>query len=412
MTNDHEKKAKNNSGNKAQFKIIQGGLSNHAREVTFDQLKSYLQPILSEKIHINFLIGSGSSLPAIPIMGTTFSDYKKSHKNDGEFNNILKLYYEKCSNEADLNNIELFLSWLANRVNGLSQSELGTEQKIKDELTKTLIDSITKGYLKEIKKTNRGTKDESTNSPDSTTTNYELFIRRTAKLRESTSSQFDTVNLFTTNYDLFLENALDGLDYAYTDGFRAKLHPEFNITEYSRRPVDVAHRFRNRWSPVSPFFRVYKLHGSINWIEVDDKIEKKSNIKEVGESVVIAPTTSKYADSQGAPYSDLFRELSVQLLNPNSLLVVNGFGFGDEHINELIIQALGRSDFALLAFVKEDEVGVTRFMEKVRGNTKVTFITNGKENDKANYFSTLVELLAFEDPFEVHKNSEDPASDK
>lgn len=411
MINDHEKEV-NNSRDKRQFKIIQGGLSNHARKVTFDQLKSYLQPILSEKIHINFLIGSGSSLPAIPVMGTTFSDYKKSHKDDEKFNKILKLYHERYSNEADLNNIELFLSWLANRVNGLSQSELGIEKKVKDELTKTLISSITGGYLEEIKGINQDTKAESMNNLNSTTKNYELFIRRTAKLRENTSSQFDTVNLFTTNYDLFLENALDNLDYAYTDGFRAKLHPEFNITEYSRRPVDVAHRFRNRWSPVSPFFRVYKLHGSINWIEVDGKIEKTSNIKKTGESVVIAPTTSKYADSQGAPYSDLFRELSVQLLNPNSLLVINGFGFGDEHINELIIQALGRSDFALLAFVKENEAGVTRFMEKVRGNTKATFITNGKDNDTANHFSTLTELLAFEDPFEVRKDSEDPESDK
>lgn len=235
---------------------------------------------------------------------------------------------------------------------------------------------------------------------------YEAFIRRIVRLRENNRVSADAINIFTTNYDLFVENALDRLNYAYTDGFRQKLRPEFNITEYSRRPVDVAKRFRNHWSPVTPFFKVYKLHGSLNWVKRGDAVIRTAQWNP-GEAVVIAPTSSKYADSQGTPYSDLFRELSIELLKPNTTLVVNGFGFGDEHINELLAQAVGRDDFALIAFVDDTGKNVQSFMKKVSGNPRATFITNGQENESAYYFYTLAELLAFEDPFENHETEAD-----
>ncbi|MDK8380004.1 hypothetical protein QP795_10340 [Aerococcus urinae] len=32
---------------------------------------------MASNVHINFLIGSGSSIPVIPTMGNTFNQYKK-----------------------------------------------------------------------------------------------------------------------------------------------------------------------------------------------------------------------------------------------------------------------------------------------------------------------------------------------
>jgi hypothetical protein len=43
----------------------------------FDELKQYIQPQMASNVHINFLIGSGSSIPVIPTMGNTFNQYKK-----------------------------------------------------------------------------------------------------------------------------------------------------------------------------------------------------------------------------------------------------------------------------------------------------------------------------------------------
>lgn len=383
---------------KSSFKIVQGGLGNHFREVEFDELKQYIQPQMAANVHINFLIGSGSSIPVIPTMGNTFNQYKK--EAPAEFEALFSKYCTIKTAGAE-NNIETFLSWLGNRINGLSEDELDIERKIKTDLTDSLINSIKIGMRQGLENLfSKGTESLSDNLQW-----YENFIRRVAKLREIANDQFDTVNLFTTNYDLFLETALDRLDYSYTDGFQPKIRPIFNISEYSRRPVDVAHRFRDKWSIVRPFFRVYKLHGSLNWCNKSNSIIKVADW-ENNEASVIAPTSSKYADSQGSPYSDLFRELSVELLKPDSLLIINGFSFGDQHISDLIIQALGRSDFSLIAFVDDTLPSVSTFMNEVSGNTKATFITNGSNRKDAFYFSTLVSLLAFQDPFEISTDNQ------
>jgi hypothetical protein len=376
---------------------VQGGLGNQFREIEFDELKGFLQPRMAANLHINFLIGSGSSLPCIPTMKTTFEDYIMLAPE--KFDQLFSKYTDGQSEDA-AKNIELFLTWLGNRVAGLSPLELRGEDEIKQELTDDLVKSIRNGMIAGLKI--EQAQDASHDREVLTTTFqcYEDFIRRIAKLRESANDQYDTVNLFTTNYDLFLESALDRLDYAYTDGFQPKLKPEFNISEYSRRPVDVARRFRDKWSIVRPFFRVYKLHGSLNWHKQGHKIIRVAEWED-NDAMVIAPTTSKYADSQGTPYSDLFRELSVELLKPDSVLLINGFSFGDEHISDLLIQALGRADFQLIAFVDDKLSSVQAFMSKVSGNTKATFVTNGTNNDAAFYFSTLTSLLAFHDPFEV-----------
>ncbi|AVK99527.1 SIR2 family protein [Pediococcus inopinatus] len=403
------------------FKIIQGGLGRPSTPVTFDGLKEYLQPKLSADININFLIGSGSSKPAIDLMSTTFDNYKIENKSNDEITELIQRYEKECG-EDNKNDIEKFLSWLGSRILGLSKDELKNEKEVQKNLIDALVSSITQGFNSAVDKNSERLKEENRKSQNpqrdasDVVQNYEQFIRRVAKLRERSNSQVDTVNLFTTNYDLFIEYALDQLDYLYTDGFRPKLRPEFNIAEFNHRPVDIAHRFKDRWSVVKPFFRVYKLHGSINWEKDNAHILKTTNWNTKTSSgkklpEVIAPTSSKYADSQGAPYSDLFRELSVQLLNPNSLLIINGFGFGDEHINELLKQALSRSDFEMIAFVNDQEDNTQKFMNYVGSNAKATFVTNNDGNQYGHYFSTLVDLLAFKDPFEL-PDDEDSEGDK
>ncbi|MFD1429575.1 MAG: SIR2 family protein [Lacticaseibacillus paracasei] len=392
--------AENGKQSDCKFRIIEGGDGESFREVSTDELKKYIQLRLSETAHLSVLLGSGSSLPAIPQMKTTFAEYKS--KNPAGLRPLLRKYTENPKHDPD--NIETFLSWIESRINGLSNSEIRKEKQIYHDVEKRLISSISKGFLddyNEVEKRPDNSDTHNTNQAGKTELTYETFMRRLAKLRESSRVSDDAINVFTTNYDLFVENSLDRLNYSYTDGFRHKLRPEFNIAEYSRRPVDVARRFRDRWSPVSPFFKVYKLHGSINWLRSGKSIVRSSDW-DLGNSVVIAPTSSKYADTQGSPFSDLFRELSVELLKPNTTLIVNGFGFGDEHINELLRQALSRDDFAMTAFVNNREENVKAFMNKVSGNPKATFITNGEGNSSAHYFSTLASLLAFEDPFENH----------
>lgn len=389
------------------FKIVEGGDGASFQEVSLSSLSNYILPRLAETTHLSILLGSGSSLPAIPQMGTTFEDFKKG-KPTG-LQHLLNLYSSDDSHDSA--NIEEFLSWLGSRLNGLSQKEIKQEKQLRDALEEKLVASISQGFTRDFDATENLQIDKDTQKillgdPGSTEIVYEAFFRRIARLRENSRVSDDAINVFTTNYDLFVENALDRLNYAYTDGFRQKIRPEFNITEYSRRPVDVARRFRDHWSPVTPFFKVYKLHGSLNWVRQGTAIIRTPGW-EPKDAIVIAPTSSKYADSQGAPYSDLFRELSIELLKPNTTLVINGFGFGDNHINELLRQAVGRDDFSLIAFVNASEKNVQGFMQSVSGNPRATFITNGEGNNSAHHFSTLADLIAYDDPFENHEENKD-----
>jgi len=43
-----------------------------------EDISKYMKNSLTSKTNLNVLLGSGSSLPAIPVMGSTFEDFKKN----------------------------------------------------------------------------------------------------------------------------------------------------------------------------------------------------------------------------------------------------------------------------------------------------------------------------------------------
>ncbi|MCT3056009.1 SIR2 family protein [Leuconostoc citreum] len=380
---------------KATFKIYESGYDKQSSKIQDkESLKYFLKNILSANVNLNVLIGSGSSLPAIPTMKTTFIDLKHQSK---DLSHLIEKYKNSSSGDKDPNaeNIELFLSWIGSRINGMSKDELADNEK---EVKSFVIEGLIKSIL-------MGSVCSQDNEISSTQNNYELFIKNLAFLKQLSDDENDTINLFTPNYDLFIENSLDSLGYAYSDGFKNSVRQIFDTTEYNRRPVDVTKRFKDRWSVVRPFFRVYKLHGSLDWNRTSEGSVIKqhalnSRTSEELKNAVIAPTSSKYADSQGSPFSDLFREFSIELTKSNSVLVINGYGYGDGHINDFILQALGRPDFKLVAFLNEEEPNAKKFMERVGSSAGATFITNSEDFNQVHYFSTLVELLKYDDPFD------------
>ena len=59
---------------------------------------------------------------------------------------------------------------------------------------------------------------------------------------------------------------------------------------------------------------------------------------------MIYPTPAKQNASLGSPYADLFREFQSRIVREQSVLFTMGYAFGDEHINNIIYQALTISD--------------------------------------------------------------------
>ncbi len=149
------------------------------------------------------------------------------------------------------------------------------------------------------------------------------------------------IEIFTTNYDLLMEQAFEDLKVPYFDGFAGVRKPFFDLRAMEEDMLPL------RWA------RLWKLHGSINWYQVPDKGVFRGTTEEDGSSIrVIHPSHLKYQESRRMPYLAMIDRLRAFLRKPTAMLVICGYSFRDEHINEIILQGLQTTQttvaFALL----------------------------------------------------------------
>ena len=135
------------------------------------------------------------------------------------------------------------------------------------------------------------------------------------------------VEMFTTNYDLLLEQALEEQCVPFFDGFSGSIFPFFDIHSVEENELPTY------WS------RLWKLHGSVNWKSMSKGVCRVS--KGILDSPeLIYPSKLKYDQSRKMPFLAMFDKLTNFLLKPHAVLFVCGYSFGDEHINDTIINAL------------------------------------------------------------------------
>ena len=101
------------------------------------------------------------------------------------------------------------------------------------------------------------------------------------------------------------------------------------------------------------------------------------------QTVMIYPTPLKDRSTLMTPYSDLFRSMENALLQNNSVLIVMGYSFGDEHINRLIYNALAVPTFRLVVFGSSENINKLNEL----GDSRIVIINS---KDKIHYFSNLV----------------------
>lgn len=182
---------------------------------------------------------------------------------------------------------------------------------------------------------------------------YKQFYRKLL----SRNPTLPRLNIFTTNYDLYSERAMDLLGIHYVNGFTGGISKFFNPAIFNYALAEKMDLSQSKWSVIDNFFYLYKIHGSVNWIEEDGE-NKLFKVKEIQEptfdelnekdTIMIHPTPLKYNASLGSPYSDLFREFQKKLMQNNNILVTIGYSFSDEHINNLIFQAFTIPSFRLI----------------------------------------------------------------
>lgn len=146
------------------------------------------------------------------------------------------------------------------------------------------------------------------------------------------TSRDHAIEIFTTNYDLLLEEAFERAHASYFDGFTGGREPFFD-------PASVAGGdLPSRWT------RLWKLHGSLGWC-----LGEADNVIRTGKSShthLVFPEHLKYDQTQKAPYSALLDRLKNFLCTPDTLLISIGFSFFDSHVSARITEGLSANPSA------------------------------------------------------------------
>jgi len=165
---------------------------------------------------------------------------------------------------------------------------------------------------------------------------HRTFLHRLSRRRARDSR----LKLFTTNYDLCFESAAGRQGLVSLDGFSftqpRHFDPRFFLYDIVRRPStgdDVG-------TPLEGVFHLYKLHGSVNWSRAaDGEIEVVAKPKPEN-ACRIYPAKGKYQQSYVQPHLELVSQYLSVLREPNTCLIVTGYGFNDDHLSEPILAAV------------------------------------------------------------------------
>ncbi len=156
--------------------------------------------------------------------------------------------------------------------------------------------------------------------------------------------------VFTTNYDLVIERALDELGYPYIDGFSGTVDRRLNLAFYGLDFHRVETTTQSVLARVEGAVYLHKVHGSLNWRASTDRdrltglesleVKQSDAPAEADELVLIYPTSAKEGDTLAYPYSDLLRLLGDAVQQEDTAVIVAGYGFADAHINRLLLRSL------------------------------------------------------------------------
>lgn len=147
------------------------------------------------------------------------------------------------------------------------------------------------------------------------------------------------VEIFTTNYDLLVEQSFEDNGAPYFDGFVGSRRSFFDLRAVEDNLIP------KHWT------RLWKIHGSINW-QLEDRggqryVCRTSDVK-LDAAHLIYPSHLKYQESRKMPYLALIDQLNRFIRRKSSLLVICGYSFNDEHINDTIVNALKANPTAMV----------------------------------------------------------------
>lgn len=205
-------------------------------------------------------------------------------------------------------------------------------------------------------------------------------------------------NIFTLNYDLMFEIAMDKMGIVYVDGFLGTTERIFKPESYNFDFYYPATTTEGKVNRLERVIHLYKLHGSIDWIRTHRTpfnvmgIVKKSpdflNPDDFSD-LLIYPTPMKEEETIGFPYSEIFRRFANIIQQPQSVLITLGYSFGDEHINKIIYEAFSIPSFNLVIIGYTKEI-IDEIKNKIDGDDeRITFLGGEMLGDFKNFVDRI-----------------------
>lgn len=389
------------------------------RKKVLEALDNYLKEMrvkigtLLKTDNVSFLIGAGASLDAggvslvhipIPLEGALISQAKcEDGTNIPEwlklfYGSLIQLTKKECTAEDRIKsfkkkrakieplpiNLESYLNtlftWNAG-MNGISKSlqlqgdvdlqiRQADLQTLIKEITSTLANLLNLPKITSEESTQKDSEKKDPKDPKDPLKTHRKFIKRIL----TRPLNLRRANLFTLNYDALIEQAADAEGSILVDGFVGTLRRVFRPESYNIDYYFPAQTTEGRVHRFDRALHLYKLHGSITW----HRTEKPSwenpfgfyatfyNQEAGTDNVLIYPTPLKYGQTLGMPYSELFRRFGNAIAQPQSTLFVIGYGFGDDHVNALITQALAIPSFTLVIVDPKGESEYVKQLESLK----------------------------------------------
>ncbi|MEH2484500.1 SIR2 family protein [Bradyrhizobium sp. AZCC 2230] len=301
-------------------------------------LESYIQ-----SGNLNFLIGSGASSPAIKVAGTI----------EAEINDLIVAGNEA---QADARCIE-FIEQINKAQSALASATDPVTKKVAENYGDFIscIDQI-------------------------------LFARKNILIPRQ-------ANLFTTNYDMFIEYAASLLpSVILNDGFDRSPGLGTDFVFAPERYFDRTYRSGSLHTHQIeiPTINLIKLHGSLSWRRTKDALlfnpvpvkaltaAERANPAKVKEFLakhfLILPNLRKFHETLiERIYYDLLRLFSKAMDQQNVVILAFGFSFADEHILDLTKRSL-RNPTAQLIIFSYDKVSAAGYSGKFAKQRNVSIL--------------------------------------
>ncbi|CDX51586.1 conserved hypothetical protein [Mesorhizobium plurifarium] len=195
----------------------------------------------------------------------------------------------------------------------------------------------------------------------------------------SRAASRERLHIFTTNYDRLIEHGCDQAGLRIIDRFVGTLQPLFRNTrvelDYHYNPPGI----RGEPRYLEGVVRLTKLHGSLDWrFDADARRIYRAETPFGAEedhpsipnspvdTVMIYPNPAKDVETTQYPYAELFRDFASATCKPNSVVVAYGYGFGDDHINRVLLDMLSVPSAHLVVIAFDLETRIKNFLEQTR----------------------------------------------